>query len=443
MRIIKIYLIGCMLILSFSVLLIGTTFISNVQDKKGISNVFSILATRDSFECKWNRTWGGNNTDWSRETVVDSSHNVYLAGFTWSFGAGYADMCLVKYDGNGMQQWNRTWGGTSFDYGNGVAVDLSDNVYLAGYTSSFGEGYNDMILVKYDGNGEQQWNRTWGDANPNFCNAVVVDSSGNVYITGHTEGDIILVKYDGNGMQQWNCTWDDGDEDYGRGMAVDLSGNIYIAGENGYLGVGGEMFDMILVKYDGNGVQQWNRTWGGADYDTSDGVAVDSSGNVYLAGRTESFGVGVNDMALVKYNGEGIQQWNRTWGDANPNFCNAVAVDSSGNAYLVGGSGNYGLGNGNMALVKYDGNGVLQWNYTWGGDNNDCGYGIAVDSSDSVYLAGGTESFGAGVEDMFLVKYSSYIAPASIPSYNLFVIIGIIGISTLLSVKKKGQQRSN
>ncbi len=80
---------------------------------------------------------------------MDSYDNVYLAGSTLTFGAGSSDMVLVKYDSSGVQQWYHTWGGGKWDDGRGVAVDSSDNVYFAGYTYTFGAGYEDMALVKF------------------------------------------------------------------------------------------------------------------------------------------------------------------------------------------------------------------------------------------------------------------------------------------------------
>jgi len=445
----KIYLVGFILTLYFSFILQGTNNISNEQVNKENRNVVPPLTISNSLICDWNRTWGGADDDGGGGVAVDSSGNVYLSGSTWSFGAGLTDMVLVKYDGNGVQQWNRTWGGVSYDLGYGVAVDSSGNVYLSGGTMSFGAGGYDIVLVKYDGNGGQQWNRTWGAGGGELGYGVAVDSSGNVYLSGYTGSigagltDMVLVKYDGNGGQQWNRVWGGADWDFGSGVAVDSSGNVYLSGSTWSFGAGGQ--DMVLVKYDGNGGQQWNRTWGGADREGENGVAVDSSGNVYLSGVTRSFGAGLDDMVLVKYDRNGVQQWNRVWGGADDDMGSGVAVDSLGNVYLVGRTQRFGAGAFDMVLVKYDGNGVQQWNRVWGGADDDDGYGVAVDSSDNVYLSGSTRSFGAGLDDMVLVKYSqdSYKpTELAIPLELILIILiisggAMIGVATIILIRRK------
>ena len=439
----KICLVGFILILYFSFILQETNIIINEQDDKNNRNVVTPFTASNSVAYEWNHTWGGANQDGGFGVTVDSSDNVYLVGETYSFGAGNADMVLVKYNGNGVRQWNHTWGGGSWDYGYGVAVDSSGNIYLAGTTWSFGAGLSDMILVKYNGNGVQQWNHTWGGGSWDFGYGVAVDSSGNIYLAGYTYSfgagsyDMVLVKYDGNGLQQWNCTWGGANSDYGYGVAVDSSGNVYLVGETYSFGAGS--CDMILVKYDGSGVQQWNRTWGGGNYNYGYGVAVDSSGNIYLAGDTESFWEGLSDMILVKYDGNGLQQWNCTWGGPENDDGRGVAVDSSGNIYFAGRTDSFGAGGDDMVLVKYDGNGVQQWNHTWGGPENDDGRGAAVDSSNNIYLAGGTNSFGAGNYDMVLVKYVKIPdgRKQAIPGYPLLLFISIIGLITAIYLKEK------
>ncbi|KKL03761.1 hypothetical protein LCGC14_2622900 [marine sediment metagenome] len=249
----KPFLTALLSILFFFIIVQGLTTFSIKQDDKENKNIVPLLSASNSVAIEWDRTWGGSGSDYGWGVAVDSSDSVYLAGHTDSFGAGDGDMVLVKYDSSGVQQWNRTWGGIYFDYGWGVAVDSSDNVYLAGYTYSFGAGAADMVLVKYDSFGVQQWNRTWGRSG----------------------------------------------SDDGWGVAVDSSDNVYLAGDTVSFGAGDG--DMVLVKYDSFGVQQWNRTWGGSNWDRGYGVAVDSYDNVYLAGTTENFGAGAADMVLVKY----------------------------------------------------------------------------------------------------------------------------------------------
>ena len=181
--------------------------IVNTQEYNSSSTPIEILtlsdistSTSDLYE--WNRTWGGALSDYGEAVAVDSSDNIYLAGYTATFGAGDNDMVLVKYNNHGLQLWNRTWGGILYDRGDGVAVDSFDNVYLGGYTANFGAGDTDMVLVKYDSYGVQLWNRTWGGILYDRGDGVAVDSFDNVYLGGYTanfgagETDMVLVKYD-------------------------------------------------------------------------------------------------------------------------------------------------------------------------------------------------------------------------------------------------------
>ncbi len=378
----------------------------------------------NSVVSEWNRTWGGTRPDTGYGVALDSSNNIYITGGT--YGVGSTDMLLVKYDSSGVQQWNRTWGGAEHDVGWGIAVDLSNNIYLAGQTESFGAGFSDMLLVKYDSSGVQQWNRTWGDPAYEVGRAVAIDSSNNVYLAGGHDAywtgsdHMHLIKYDSSGVQQWNRTWGGTEWDVGWGVAVDSSDNVYFVGSTQSFGSGSS--DMVVVKYDSSGVQQWNRTWGGPEPDEGFGVAVDSSNNVYIGGRTRSFGVGDNDILLVKYDSSGVQQWNRTWGGTDYDLSWGVAVDSSNNVYLAGHTINFGAGSYDMVVVKYDNSGVQQWNRTWGGTDAETGWGVVAYSSDNVYLVGETMSFGAGSRDMVLVKYGpdiySPIIHINIPSQN-------------------------
>ncbi|MFX0105779.1 MAG: SBBP repeat-containing protein [Candidatus Hodarchaeota archaeon] len=399
------------------------------------SIIVPFLSASNSVAVKWYRTWGSVNYEECMGMTVDSSGNIYLAGYTY-ITMPFGDMVLVKYDSSGVQQWNRTWGGIDPDFGLEVAVDSSGNIYLAGNTNGSGAVYVDLVLVKYDSSGVQQWNRTWGGVNLERGWGVAVDSSDNVYVSGWTysfgagDNDMVLVKYDSSGVQKWNRTWGGIDDDGGLKVAVDSSDNVYLAGRTRSSGAGD--FDLVLVKYDSSGVQQWNRTWGGIWDDKGMGVAVDSSDNVYLAGYTFSFGMVGQNMVLVKYDSSGVQQWNRTWGGVYSDRGTGIAFDSSGNVYLAGFTLSFGAGDNDMVLVKYDSSGVEQWYRTWGGIDDDYSWGVAVDLFDNVYLSGGTSSFGAGGMDMVLVKYGESKSPA-IYGYDLLLFISVIGVITAIT----------
>jgi len=243
----------------------------------------------------WNRTWGGSEGDGSRGVAVDSYDNIYITGFTKSFGAGERDMVLVKYNSSGTELWNRTWGGSWEDESNGVAVDSFDNIYIVGSSWSGGVGDLDIVLVKYNSSGTELWYRGCGNIFWDEGYGVAVDSSDNVYLVGTIEiyedhpvglsNNMALVKYDSSGTELWCKT--EAEYYVGYGVAVDSSDNMYIV-----------IFNR-LVKYHSSGVEIGPRFGGGSFVGC--GVAVDSSDNAYLTGYTESSGAGGRDMVLVKY----------------------------------------------------------------------------------------------------------------------------------------------
>jgi uncharacterized delta-60 repeat protein len=392
----------------------------------------------DSLKCEWYRIWDRSYTsEYGVGVGIDSLEDIYIAGYS-------DDIILVKYNKNGLELWNHTWGGFAYEFCGGLTIDSSDNIYLAGSTESFGAGNEDIILIKYNRNGIKQWNITWGGIDFDRCYEVSTDDSGNLYLVGVTssfglgDGDIALVKFDVNGLQQWNCTWGGTSHDAGRGLVVDSLGNIYVTGQSESFGAGDH--DIVLIKYDNNGIQQWNTTWGGIAQDIGFAVVVDSLDNVYLTGITSGYPL-ESDVVLIKYNSNGIQLWNRTWGRMDQDYGEALVIDSSDNVYVVGESESYGTYD--MFIVKYNQNGTQQYNYLWGRADDDYCYGVVVDSLDNLYVAGWTTSFGSGDSTMILLKFSPYIASTKIPSYNLFIIITTLGISTFFLRKKRIDKKVN
>ena len=160
--------------------------------------------------------------------------------------------------------------------------------------------------------------------------------------------------------------------DYANGVVTDSSGNVYVTGGtkgglDGNTSAGNT--DLFVIKYDSSGTKQWTKQLGSSGRDSANGIAIDSSGNLYVAGITYggldwNTNSGANDLFVVKYNSSGTKQWTEQLGTPSSDAANAVATDSSGNVYVVGVTygvlGEKNIGNSDLFVVKYNSDGVLQ-----------------------------------------------------------------------------------
>ena len=325
--------------------------LSAVEIRQNYNGLRSRYASYIPDSDSWIATFGSNTSDYGRGIAVDGSGNVYITGYTASSGEGGYDAIIAKYDNSGTIQWQRTLGGTGDDRGYGIAVDSSGNVYIIGYTDNSGTGSNDALIAKYDTDGLFKWQRTFGNPNVNV----------NLNVE--------------NGVD----------------IAVDGSGNVYISGSTNSSGAGD--YDAFIAKYNTSGTLLWQRTLGGANADVGYDIAVDSSGNVYIAGYTQSAGAGGQDVFIAKYNTDGDYQWQRSLGDTSDDQGWSIAVDGSGNVYITGYTNSSGAGSYDILIAKYDTTGAYQWQRTLGSTANDQGTGVAVDGSGNVYIIAYTAGY--------------------------------------------------
>lgn len=294
---------------------------------------------------------GGSASDAGHGISVDSKDNIYVTGETESFGAGSVDMFLAKYNNSGKQLWNKTWGDTESQYGYGIAVDFSDDIYITG------TGGNMMFIVKYNSSGGQMWNCTWGQDYGAYGYEIVVDSFGDIYISGITftynSSGIFLVKYTPEGAYLWNNTRDQDFLDHlGYGMSIDSLNNLYIACNIRSTVPNVLNFDIVLIKYNLYGVYQWNSTFNGDVRDSGMDVAIDSSDNIYLLGISSDLAHMNRDTYLVKYKQMGEMEWYLKWDKGDKDDGCAIAIDSEDNIYLTGSTDGLGEPNGDVMLIK-------------------------------------------------------------------------------------------
>jgi len=203
----------------------------------------------------------------------------------------------------------------------------------------------------------------------------------------------------------WNKT-------YG-GASPDLAYSVQQTNDNGYAiagytsSFGAGSTDFWLVKTDPYGNSEWNKTYGGKLQDEAYAVQQTNDNGYILAGSTNSFGAGFSDFWLVKTNSNGEAIWNKTYGGPRWDAANSV-IETNDRGYIAaGGTNSFGSGYQDFWLVKTDQNGLMQWNNTYGGPYDDCAYAVQQTDDLGYIVCGYTGSFGAGFEDFWLIKTDS------------------------------------
>src|SRR5262245_44758837 len=333
-----------------------------------------------------------NGYDAGGGIAVDSLGNVYVSGASRSVDSNESSNATIKYNSAGQQQWIAHSNG-----GGAVAVDGSGNVYVAGSSGNLNTFDLDYTTIKYNSAGQQLWVAQYDGPAHGYddLSAMAIDSSGNVYVTG-TSGnldtlaiDYVTIKYNSAGQRQWVATYNGTGnfDDWASGIAVDSSGNVYVTGQSSGTGCG--CYDAVTIKYNSAGQRQWVARYNGpaGHADSGQAVAIDGSGNVYVTGYADASTPHSGDYVTIKYNSTGQQQWvalNTERGNAKDG-ANGIAVRSTGNFYVTGRSEAEGTLY-DYATIKYNSTGQQQWvaRYNGTGNFDDEFPDIAIDSSENV-----------------------------------------------------------
>lgn len=308
------------------------------------------------FLFNWEKTFGGNGFDEGRDVKECFDGGYIIVGSTSSFGQGYFDVYLIRTDENGETLWTKTYGGQSNDRGYSVLQTSDSGYIIVGNTQSFGNGSSDVWIIKVNKNGELMWSRTYGGTYADGGLYIVKTFDSCYVISGYTksfsnnlDADIYLLKIDENGNLLW-------ERNYGlRGFGLDEFGYcVKEADDNG----------LIIVGY----------------------------------GRFPN-GHGVDDLWVLKTNSEGETLWTKIFGGELADYGYSVLVDN--NFLFVGYAGSFDR---NIYLIKTDNNGNLIFERSYGGIGYDVGYSITKSLNNHYIIVGSTESFGSGGNDVYLLE---------------------------------------
>ena len=396
----------------------GNVYVTGWGNYPSRSADFLTIKYNDAGDTLWVRYYdgGANFYDFATALAIDDSGNVYVTGRSIASGSDY-DIATVKYNNAGVEQWAARYDGpmNSDDEAYDVVLDDAGNVYVTGVASATPGAH--YITIKYESTGDTAWTALYGGPDGMGCvaNALALDASGNVYVTGSgfsmgTANDFATVKYDSQGNEEWVATYN-GLTAYADDEANDIevvSGYIYVTGESENASFNPDCF---TIKYNSAGDTVWTARYDGSAnaYDRGYALDVDDSANVFVTGV--SFDTYTqSDYMTIKYNSSGLIDWQARYNgpDSAADQASAIARDSQGNIYVTGrsyASGPYTPEN-DYLTVKYNSSGVEQWNarYDGTGHTQDYAHAIAVDNAGYVYITG--ESIGTtSYEDVVTIKY--------------------------------------
>lgn len=363
-----------------------------------------IAAYTSSGAYRWSRVIGSDSSEEGKGIATDSFGNVLVTGYQASFAVDYGggpqtvragmDVFVAKYSSAGSWVWSRTMGGSGTDQGLGIAADGAGNTLVTGYigvsatgvnlggTALFSAGQADGFLAKYSPTGAHLWSQRFGSTGNDMGTAVAADSLGNIYVGGTFEGTV----------------------DFGTGPLTSSG-----------------LRDIFVVKYNSStaGVV-WARKYGSTGDDMLSGIALDSAGDVAIAGKFQgsvSFGgatltsAGADDAFVAKITGaSAAHSWSRRFGAASGDLATGVAVDGSNNVVLAGyfaGSVDFGGGlltsfGVDIFTVKFNSAGTHLWSKRIGSGDTQISEGVAVAPNGDVTIVGFYGgSFTLGLDTLF------------------------------------------
>ena len=304
----------------------------------------------------------------------------------------------------------KTFGGSNFDEGRSIQQTTDGGFIIAGTTSSFGNGSSDIWLIKTDAEGNEEWNQTFGGSSSEEGHSVQQTTDGGFIITGKTRSygngnaDVWLIKTDLEGREEWNRTFGGSDWDGGFFVQQTSDGGFIISGMTLSFGNGGS--DVWLVKTDREGKEEWNRTFGESGSDNVSSAQQTVDGGYMITG---SSGL---DVWLIKTDSAGKQEWQRVI--RKKSFMlegDSFQITSDGGVILTGYTrARTGIdGSVDVWLVKTDREGKEEWNRTFGGSGWDDARSVQPTTDGGYVIVGTTRrSFGNGdFDDVYLIKTDS------------------------------------
>ena len=305
----------------------------------------------------WQKTYGDGYIyfDVVRSVQQTSDGGYIVAGETNLF-AGNIDGWVLKLNSDGTVAWQHAYGDTGSDSVYSVQQTSDGGYIVAGETNIF-PGIVDGWVLKLNSDGTVAWQHAYGDIGTDRVNSIQQTSDGGYIMAGYTEsfgavnGDAWALKLNSDGTIAWEKSY---------GIGTDYAYSIQQTSDGGYIMAGGTGDDAWVLKLNSDGTVMWQKTYGATGYfDIVNSVQQTSDGGYTVAGYTNSFGAGDYDGWVLKLNSDGTVAWQKTYGGTGTDYALSIQQTSDGSYIVAGFTYSFGAGNNDVWVLKLDGNGGI------------------------------------------------------------------------------------
>ena len=322
---------------------------------------------------------------------------------------------------NAQSTFQKTYKNVDGIQANSVALTSDSGIAISGWYNVDGFGTAEFVLLRADSNGNKKWASTYGEkidkrakkknGSGNECYSILetLDKGfllvGEVHSFGAGKSDVYLVKIDNNGDTMWSRTYGGIESDYGESAAATSDSGFVITGFTESFGAG--LRDIYILRLNALGDTLWTKTLGGVSTESAKDIAITSNGDIIITGFTFSYGAGNADAYLAKIDKFGNLLWEKSYGGLLNDYGYSVDVRNDAGYIISGATESFGAGEQDVYVIKTDSNGNILWSKTYGGERFDTGNAIQETSDRGFIIAGSTNSFNLDWEDAYLIKLDS------------------------------------
>lgn len=328
------------------------------------------------------------------------------------FMVGIFVFCSLIPISSFASSWAKAYGGTDEDFGSCIQQTAEGGYAIASFTETFGDGQEDFLLIKLDSAGVISWSKTFGDGFSDIATTVKQTSDNGYIMVGGTrcygagQYDLFVVKTDALGNLSWAKAIG--------GSSIDAANSVQQTSDGGYIVAGfsysysGDSSDIFVIKLTSTGTTSWATSIGGTGEDVvTNCIQQTTDGGYIVAGWTTSFGAGGSDFFIIKLASGGNVSWARVIGGSSDDAANAIQQTSDGGYLVVGNTTSYGAGGQDVLVIKLTSTGTVSWATTYGGSSLDNPWSTYQATDGDYMVVGETQSFGMGGQDFLVMKLGS------------------------------------